>query len=166
MSKIRARDIFEGIGLVAIVLSLIFVGLQIQQDQVLARADLGSRGVETLINLKLHASDPEFAIAYAKMIDQPTELTDDEMIQLNNYLSAAKSLFVRECYLLERDVYEECDVMFRANATSFFGSHYAQVWWNRNWQSTPLTRDWMNDEIERLGPNSTSRILKEMRDEL
>jgi len=165
LSKFRARDVFEGIGLFAIVLSLIFVGIQIQQDQALTRADLGSRGVETIINLKLHASDPDFAIAFAKMIDHPSELTDDEMIQINNYLSAVKSLFIRECYLLARGVYEECDEMFRGNAPYFFGSHYAKAWWKGNWRSGLYSEDWMNDVIEDLDPDTSGRMLNAVRDE-
>ena len=166
MTNLKWRNLFEFIGLVAIVLSLIFVGLQIQQEQVLARADLGSRGVETLISLDLHASDPAFASTYAKMIDQPSELTDDEMIQINGYLSAALSLFTRECYLMVRGVYEECDAMFKANAPFFFGSQYAQAWWRQNWQSSPYTPAWMNDEIEKLGVDVSGQMLKEIRDEL
>ena len=78
MRKMKWRDFLESIGLTAIVLSLIFVGFQIRQEQNLARADLGSRALETLISLELTVSDPAFAKTYAKMLDKPGDLTDDD----------------------------------------------------------------------------------------
>ena len=166
LTKIKWRDLFELVGLTAVVLSLVFVGLQIRQDQNLVRSDLGSRGLETLINLKLHASDPAFAKTHAKMINEPDNLTDDEMIQINNYLAAAFSLFIRECYLESRDVYAECDSMFKNDASYFFGSKYAQSWWRKNWRAGSLSPEWMNDEVESLSSDANRLMLKEMREEL
>ncbi len=166
MDSAKLNDWMQVVGIFAVVLSLMFVGLQMRQEQELARADLGSRGLETLIDLRLHASDPTFAITYSKMLDQPSELTDGEMIQINNYLSAGLSLFVRECFLLARDVYAECDDMFKVHAPFFFGSEYAQAWWKRNWKPGPYTPAWMNDEIDSLDVDVSRRMLEEIRDEL
>jgi hypothetical protein len=166
MKKLDWKNTVELIGIAAIVASLLFVGLQMRQEHVLARADLGSRALETIIGLKLHASDPTFGDTYSKMLDKPSELTDGEMIQINNYLSAVMSLFLRECYLLERDVYVECDYMFKTNAPLFFGSQYAKAWWKKNWQPGPYTPTWMNEEIERLDVDVSRRMLEEIRGEL
>ena len=166
MKKTDWKGTAELIGIAAIVASLVFVGLQMRQEQELARADLGSRGVETLIDLRLRASESDFAETYSKMLEHPSELTDGEMLQINNYLSAVQSLFVRECYLLARDVYGECDEMFKANAPFFFGSQYAQTWWKRNWSPSLYTPSWMNDEVENLDIEVGRRMLEEIRKDL
>lgn len=166
MKKMKWRDYLESIGLTAIVLSLIFVGFQIRQDQNLARADLGSRGLETLANLELTVSDPAFAKTYAKMLDKPGDLTDDEMVQINSLLRATRALFVRECYLKDMGVYEECDVMVRVNAPYYFGSKYAQTWWRKNWRVGPYTPEWMNDEVLKLNSDSNQLLLREIREGL
>ena len=166
MKKVKWRDYLESFGLTAIVLSLIFVGFQIRQDQNLARADLGSRGLETIINLELTVSDPAFAKTYVKMLDKPGDLTDDEMVQINSLLRATRTLFVRECYLLDMGVYEECDAMFRANAPYYFGSKYAQTWWRKNWQVGPYTPEWMNDEVLKLNSDLNQLLIREIREGL
>ncbi len=164
MKKTDLRNVFESIGLVAIVLSLIFVGLQIRQDQVLARSELGAGSLETFIPISLTASDPDFAKTWAKMLNEPENLTDDEMIQINGYLQAAKALLVRECYLVNRGVFVECNDMVRAQLQNFFGSSYAQSWWRQNWYGNSHLEDWVNDEVKDLDADATRSDLQSIRD--
>ena len=164
MKNMDWRTLFESIGLVAIVLSLIFVGLQVRQDQLLARSDLGAGSLETFIPLSLTASDPEFAKTLAKMLNDPKNLTDDEMIQINGYLNAAKALFVRECYLVNRGVFVECKNMITAQLSNFFGSSYAKSWWRDNWQPNLILGDWVNAAVEDLDSDSEQRRLKSIID--
>ena len=166
MGKIDWRNFFELVGLVAIVLSLIFVGLQMRQDQILARSELGAGTVEAFNDLGLTATDPEFARAFAKMLNEPDNLTDDEMIQINSYLIAAKSLFIRECYLVSRGVFSECTNFIKSNAGRFFGSRYAQSWWRLNWAPNPYLPDWVNDEVTGLGGDTNQQRLRELRESL
>ncbi len=153
-------------GLVAIVLSLVFVGLQIRQDQILARAELGAGTVESFNDLGLTASDPEFAITFAKMLNEPKNLTDDEMIQINSYLLGAKMLFIRECYLVARGVFADCTGFVNDNARRLFGSRYAKTWWRLNWAPHPYIPDWVNDLVVGLDDDATQQQLKELRGNL
>ena len=167
MAKMKWRDALELIGLTAIVLSLIFVGFQIRQEQKLARSDLGSRGLEVRLSLELTASDPAFAETFAKMLNEPDDLTDDEMVQVNGFLRAAKTLFIRECYLKSMGVYAECDAMLKNNAHYFFGSRYAQSWWRKEWRgASPYTPEWMNDEVLKLNSDENQLMLREIREGL
>ncbi len=153
-------------GLTAVVLSLIFVGLQMRQDQILARSELGAGTVEAFNELGLTATDPELARTFAKMVNEPDNLTDDEMIQINSYLLAVKSLFIRECYLVSRGVFSDCTGFIKTNAGRYFGSRYAQSWWRLNWAPHPYLPDWVNNEVTGLRGDTIQQRLKQLREAL
>lgn len=123
---------FEAVGIAAVVLSLIFVGLQMEQQQNLTRATLGARGMEVYSRVIQTQSDPDVAIAWAKMLERPEDLSTGEMIQVNAVLTMVKNAFMRECYLAGMGVFEECNYLLRDQARNFFGSSYAQSWWRLN----------------------------------
>ena len=166
MSNYDWRTVFELIGLVSIIVSLIFFGLQIQQESNLARSALGAGSIEAINELELRSSDPEFAKVYAKMLREPDNLSDDEMIQINSYLNAAKSLFIRECYLAFRGVFASCRRFVRNNVPHFFGSTYAKSWWRANWHRTsnPAISEWINDEVEDVEPDFLIEELESIRE--
>lgn len=166
MNKWDWRNVFEFVGLLAIVLSLVFVGIQMRQDHRLARAELGAGGTEALNDLQLIATDSEFARTFAKMLNEPVELTDEEMIQINSFLSSVKAHFIRECYLVQRGVYQECVELIRAIGPDYFGSTYAQLWWKQNWKPTLYLPEWVNDEILGLSNNSSRQELLQLRENL
>ena len=55
------NEIAELVGIVAIVASLVFVGLQMRQDHVFARSDLGAGSFESLASLRQAMISDEFA---------------------------------------------------------------------------------------------------------
>jgi len=107
------NEIAELVGIAAIVALLVFVGLQMRQDHVFARSELGAGSFESLASLRQEMTGSEFAAVYAKMLEQPEQLTTTEQLQVNAYLDAAKVLTIRECYLLRRGIFEECTVFVR-----------------------------------------------------
>jgi hypothetical protein len=142
----RWKEVFEAIGLVAIIASLVFVGLQNRQDQAIARADLGSRTAEIQIGIKEILTRQDFAQVWAKMLRQPQDLTFVEKIQVEGFLRMTQESFFRECHLMAVGVFGECEGVVRGHVSLYFGSQYAKDWWKDN----PMggRSEWMNDVIE------------------
>ena len=132
MIEKRWRELFELIGLLSVVASLIFVGFQLRQDQVLARAELASGSFTVMAILNQTMSDREFAETYAKMLDQPEDLSVEEMLQINSLLHLVVEHFQRECYLVTTSVFVECHVAILEFVPMYFGNKYAKSWWNAN----------------------------------
>ncbi len=155
MFELRWKEILETFGIVAIIASLIFVGMQIRQDQALARAELGSRTGEIQIEVKEILTRSEFALAWAKMLEQPENLTIAERIQVESFLNLAQETFHRECYLRSLGVFPECEGVIRAHTSLYFGSQYAKNWWKNN----PLSghSEWINDVVA----NADSYLMQE-----
>ena len=166
MEKSDWRNMLELVGFAAIALSLIFVGLQLRQDHLLARSELGAGTMEAIVELNAMGNDTEFAATLAKMINDPNNLTDGEMIQIDRYLHSAKALIVRECYLVAINVFDECDTTARVILGRDFGSRYAQAWWKLDWSPIPYIPDWANDELTGMDDDRNVKNLKELRDSL
>ena len=159
------KDGFEAIGLIAIVASLVFVGFQLRQDQLIARSELTSDSFHLMIAMNQSLIGPEFASTYAKMLDRPEDLSLDEMVQIDNLLTAVKTMYLRECYLKAREIFVECDAIVRNSARLFFGNRYGQSWWrlNKPPRNSNLVEfpDWVDVEIENLDPNTYRQMLEE-----
>lgn len=155
------NEIAELVGIAAIVASLVFVGLQMRQDHVIARSELGAGSFESLASLRQEVMGPEFAVTFAKMLERPEQLTTMEQLQINAYLDAAKFLIIRECYLYERGIFTECTVLVREYGPYFFGSTYAQTWWRlQSPKNLTFLPAWVDDEIAGIDPDYN---LKELR---
>ena len=141
MTRIRWKELFEVAGVAAIVASLVFVGLQLQQDRHLIRAELGAGSQDFSAMVDLALSDPDVSSAWAKMVERPEDLSTEEMLRVNSVLSAARRLFLRECYLVVVDVFIECESLVHGQATQYFGNKYAQSWWRARTAATLGTED-------------------------
>ncbi|NND82828.1 MAG: hypothetical protein HKN50_10410 [Gammaproteobacteria bacterium] len=167
MASANWRTIGETVGLLAIVASLIFVGFELQQDQTLARSELASDGFNRMSDIAESLTDPEFATIYAKMLEQPEQLTRTEMIQVNAFLTLVTDLMARECYLAQRGVYVECDYLMRDSIRRYFGNAYAQNWW-RVADTRPNVElpEWVDEEISNASSDAELRRLDSIRQEL
>ena len=56
------------IGILAVIGSLVFVGLEINQDQRLARAELGAQSFDNTVDLELVLSDRDMANAFSTIL--------------------------------------------------------------------------------------------------
>ena len=159
----RWKGAFELLGLVAIVASLIFVGMEIQQERDLARSDLAAQSFENTSTLHLTLSNPDFARTYAKALERPNDLTIDEKLQVNGYLRAYLALIRRECYLTERDVFSECRGIVQGTGPIVFGNRYAQAWWQLNKPEVgPYFPEWIDSAITSFDPDTHLQMLKEV----
>jgi len=155
----------ELIGIVAIVASLVFVGMQIRQDQVIARSELTSDSFQLMIGLDQNLIDPGFARTFAKMLDRSEELTTSEMVQLDSLLGTVKTMYQRECYLKARGILVECEQIFRETGEKYFGNWYGQSWWRLNKPQIAGDLgglpDWIDMEIENMDPDHYSQRIHE-----
>ena len=147
MDSQKLHDWIQIVGIVAVVASLIFVGVELRQEQGLARADLGSQSFQLAADLQLALTDPDFAKAWTKMLERPERLTTQERHQVDGVLHAAKTLFMRECYLTDRGVFAECHGLVLNIGPVFFGSEYAQSWWRTQRADERILPDWIDEEI-------------------
>lgn len=146
------RTAFEVIGLIAVVASLIFVGLQLRQDQVIARSELGASSFVHLAEIHGTLSDPAFAAIYSKMLVTPGDLSINEQVAVNEHLSQVTELFSRVCYLVETGFYAECDSTINRLAPTYFGNSYAQSWWNesqKGQKSRPFLSGSWQDKVDK-----------------
>lgn len=158
MKQTDWKDIAELIGIAAIVASLVFVGLQMQQDRVHARAELGADSFSNLASLSLQMTSDEFAPVFAKAIEAPGELTTAEKLQVNGFLEAYLYLVIRDCYLKEREVFPECEIIVREYGPKFFGNHYAQSWWRlQDPNNLAFLPNWVDAVITGIDPESNLR---------
>ena len=129
MSTTSWKDIAEFIGIIAIVASLIFVGLELQQDRQLTRAQLGSNANEFMAQVDLGMSSTDAGLVWAKMLQIPQDLTIAEMVQVDGILRSAYTMMLRECYLVIMEVFSECQTLVGVVAKNYFSNEYAQAWW-------------------------------------
>ena len=156
------KDAAESVGIITIVASLIFVGMQMRQDRLLARAAMGAGSFESLASLRIELTNPEFASTYAKALERPEQLTTAERLQVNAYLDAFTYMVVRDCYLKEREVFVECEIIVREYGPIFFGNRYAQSWWqSQDRKKMTFLPSWVDTEITAIDPESNLRLLQQ-----
>ena len=156
MNKIKLQNWIEIFGILAVIGSLIFVGIQIKQDQVIARSVLGAETFTNFADAYQTMADPNFSVMYAKMLNNPESLTDSEMLSINNFYLQVTALLSRSCYLVKRGVFPSCEPEIRDVAPLFFSNKYAQSWWKTigpsNYSSS--LPKWIDSYIAKLDNNS------------
>ena len=137
MTREQRRDLFEAVGLTAIVASLIFLALQIQQANLATRIAARDLATQGLIEQLRESSDPEIlAVAYQK--SWTTEaITDLERDQVYGYHLRRWWNFERIYYLYREGVISEQE--WRGFKAAMLGSLTSP---NRHWE---ISRDaWRN----------------------
>jgi len=161
------KDAAELIGIAAIVGSLIFVGLQMRQEQVLARAELGSASFEYMRSVRQALSQPDFANIYVKMLERPSDLTTQEIVIIDGFLHEAVQLVERDCYLVGLGVFRECTSTMNRFYPVIFGSSYAKSWWlvaRKGYRQGLVDR--ISPLIDTLDNGTSIRYIEELRSEL
>jgi len=162
--KINWKELFESIGLLAIILSLVFVGFQIKQDQLLTRSELGAGSAKMAAEISMMAIESEFQRTFVKMISQPDQLTDEEVVEIRFFLSAMLQMMIRECYLMDRGVFVECENAARFTLRNNFENEFAKNWLLSRSGTIPYMPDWFFSEIAELDTNGNLRRIEESRE--
>ena len=167
MPKFNWRALGEIVGLLSIVASLLFVGFQLKQDQTLGRSDLASDSFNGMSQISQTFSDSEFSVMYAKMLKEPQQLSIEEMIQINAFLTQVSDLIARECYLTQIGVYVECDNLAHDSIRRYFGSAYAQAWWRISDTRTVVELpDWIDEEIYNTSQQAEVERINSIQEEI
>jgi hypothetical protein len=95
MSRDRIKDWLEGLGMAAIIGSLIFVGLQVRQDQNIAIAD--TYGTVSDSSLQLAELVKGQGDLWRRGLDG-AELSQDEQIEFNTIATSVESWFLMQWY--------------------------------------------------------------------
>ena len=164
MSLLRWKDWLEAVGLIAVVVSLLFVGFQLRQDQLIARSELAAEGFNYLAELHGTLLNEQFARTFAKMLDGPEDLSVEEKLQINAFYRKVLTLYIRECYLVERGIYVECEGILRGTVPEYFGNQYAQSWWRLNGQDIApnFLPGGISTLIEGMDPNASLQFVNNM----
>ena len=161
MNKTDWKDVAELIGIAAIVASLVFVGLQLRQEQVIARTELASVSAEIKNQINYKISEPAFSRTFAKMLTSPDDLSLDEKVQLQGVYWMVIEAFKRDCYIMARGIFQECEEQVQSLAPLYFGNEYAQEWWRANRQDTQYSLpEWVDGIIMNLDENTSLRLLR------
>lgn len=126
------KDLLEGVGFLALIASLLFLSLQVRQDHIIARAELDTAMGERSAGLLEMKTSTEFSRTWAKMLEQPDELSTAEVIRLNSFLQSVREVFFMDCLLEARGIFNECEDYARSHIPLFFGNKYAKAWWAQN----------------------------------
>ena len=132
MNRGAWKDLLEGVGFVAVIASLLFLSLQVRQDHKIARAELDTAMGERAEYLLEMKTSTEFSRTWAKMLEQPDELSTAEAIRLNSFLQSVRETFFMDCLLVARGIFDECENYARSHIPLFFGNKYAKAWWAKN----------------------------------
>ena len=153
---------------VGILAGLILVGLQINQNTKISHADLTARSYELAMefNRTMMGENPSLALAKAAM--DPTSLTDDELIVLNNFTWHWWNHDTRYELLIEQGLVEQADweVYLKNHANNFFASNpiSAEVW--KSMVQQGYNRDWeqiVDSEVQTLQPIQYQEIIRQLR---
>lgn len=160
MKESSIRNWLEIVGIVAVVASLIFVGMQLRQEQLIAHAELATGTADLKVRIYEMISEPDFAATYAKMLNAPDELSLAETVQLHGLHELVLQILMRECFIVTRGVFVECEDVFDELFPFYFGNQYSQQWWqaNKSHSAYPLPA-WVDKKISELDPSQTLRRL-------
>lgn len=153
---------------IGILAGLILVGFQINQNTKIAHADLTARSYELTMQLNRAMMGENPAAALAKAGTDPSSLTDEELIVINNFNWAWWNHNTRYELLNEQGLVEEADreLYLRNHARVIFAGNpiSAEVW--KNMVSNGYSRDWeriVDAEIQRIEPTAYQELIKQLR---
>jgi hypothetical protein len=161
MKNSNGKDVAEYVGTVAIVASLIFVGLKIRQEQVLARAPLGSATFDYMRSVRQIFNSTVFAGTCVRMLESPEELTLEEMVRIDSFLHEVVQMVARDCYLVGLGVFVDCTSILNRFVPANFSNDHAKSWWI---ESKALYRTGLSERlssiIEREDPDKSRQYLE------
>lgn len=166
MTKTTLKDAAEGIGVAAIVISLIVLIVEVRQNIDLTRMQLEAEFIFATQELESHRLDPEMAIAWTKSLQNPQDLEDHEKAMLNGLLANQLQNWWLLIQMSETGLVSEQRVERAVNnqAPYYFGNTFAQDWWvleTVGWQGTRLL-EVVDPVIRKQDPNFNARRLEKM----
>lgn len=149
----------QGLSALGILFGLVLVTLELNQSARLVRAELGSGSMEYRQNLLSSVRGETLAAALAQSIDDPAGLTREQQVVLHAWYQDVVGQVLRQSYLVRLGVFQDPVEPFAAiQARTYFGTAWAQAWWQENRTSYPeYLRALFDEEIEALAPDRDLR---------
>ncbi len=167
METNRLNHYLQSVGGLAVIIGLALVVTELRQTASLTRAELAS-GTRDNINIVLaQVSSGDFSATYAKMLENPDDLTTAEMLEIDAFLYQIVGVFHREVSLKNRGIFEEDERVLVGLLPRIFANSYAQSWWSVNksgWH--PRVVELMEREIPKLDVNGNMRTMTHIRESL
>ena len=123
------KNYIEYIGMAAVIVGLFLVFEELRQARTIARAELSAESTRLLEALNAQERDPAFASILVKSRQNPEDLTAEERIQLNSYLTSAIVVFIREKYYYDLGIFESWKEFPRRFGPRYFGTGYGRAFW-------------------------------------
>ena len=123
---------------VGVMLGLIVLVFELNQVRHLARSELGSDTVELITDTRLQLLNEPLRSAWATAIAAPGDLTDEDVIALDTYVTSLMAILHREEYLIQAGLYkDDRAIMARAISTQVLGNAFGKNWWIENRERYP-----------------------------
>ena len=126
-STSRIRAVTELVGALSIVLSLVFVGMELRQSSVVARAELSAESSQIFREILDAQQSPQFASTFLKAQLSPGELTASERIQVRAFLTRVLHLFEKEKYNYDRGIFDTWEEYIYFLAPLYFAEGYGRA---------------------------------------
>jgi hypothetical protein len=139
---------------VGILIGLILVAFQISQNSEIAKADMLSRNWELSAQSWLALLGEDGASAWSVAINDPDNITDEELVMVHGYLTFWWDLNSRREYLTKFSLMDDDWLSFAGwqSANIFGGNKVTRAWWSTNVQNPSLR--WEIAVHEQMGSSS------------
>jgi len=150
MFSSKWKELAELVGMAAILTGIYFVYAEIQQNSVIARAELSATTMQRLNEISDRLLDSEFSALYLKGRHTPTDLNETERQQLNAFFAGLISVMAFEYRNYNLGLFAEYDQVPRFVARQYLSRGYGRVWWN-------VVRKRMNPDIANVVDRELSK---------
>ena len=127
----------------AFLLGMYFVYAEIQQNGVIASANLAIYTNQRVYELQNQFLDPEFSALYLKGLHSPAELDDHERFRLNAFYESVRLIMGYEYRNYRLGLFENYAGVTRNLARRYLSHGYGQAWWR-------VKRPQINSEIVKV----------------
>jgi len=124
-----------------VLVGLAFVAYEVRQTNDIAFAEARSDMLSGYQEQAMSTYGPEISGSFIKSIEEPHQLSDEEILKVNNYLVAAMSMINKQAVLYYQfgRAAEPTDDILDA-ARFYLGGSFARSWWqlNKYWMDPTL----------------------------
>ena len=123
---------------------MFLVGMEIRENNEIAEDEALSQFWTNWIALSTPEYESNLGVAYAKSINDPKDLTDEELFQLSSWLTAVMSTYGQLFLMIEEGrVDADYASELAGDVEFYFGNSFGRAWYAEN-------RDWMLPEMTEI----------------
>ena len=171
MNSSKINEYLQILASIAVLVGLLLVAYEVRQINHLAEAETVRELVLSWSDISLASLEKDVSTLRLKSWENPDELTEEEILQLNEWMSLVIYQLMAEGSMERRglgfDTDETFDEYLAKNFHSFFGYRFGRAWYlaNRYWIPPQLTAV-MDRELESLDGLSPADLVENIRENL